>query len=505
MSELPVEGSAAPAAPNSVAAMPASESLPDKQPLLRQPPLQRLPDTGLTNPDTVYPVDLCIVLRLADGRNPTIGLAREMIRENLALQRAASVLLLPTLNGGGTYVGHAGDLQRSTGAILDVSRQSFYYGGGAQVWGSGTVNIPAVMIYSHLGDAYFEPLAARQRTRMSEFDARATANTQLLDVTTFYLRLVAAEANLQIYQVSRRDMDEVVRGTGAFAEIGQGRRSDADRALTEARLLDSQELAVEERVVVAAARLSGALNLDPSTRLRARGGEIPIVDLVDGSYTLAALQQIAYENRPEIAARNAGVAMMETRVKQEKTRPLLPTVAIGFSGGVFGGGSNLVMPLFGRFDGRSDFDAMAYWSAENLGVGNLALTRNRRAQRDQAWGERMRTVNRVRREVSDAYAASQAQTRNLAVARERLAAAEQGYQEDLARIRGGQGLPIELLDSLQRLVAARQAVVASAIGYDEAQFRLFVALGQPPTVALPRAQALCEPLPEAPMADSPAQ
>ena len=59
----------------------------------------------------------------------------------------------------------------------------------------------------------------------------------------------------------------------------------------------------------------------------------------------------------------------------------------------------------------------------------------------------------------------------------------------------GQGLPIELLDSLQRLVAARQAIVAAVIGYDEAQFQLFVALGQPPTVALPSATALCEPPP----------
>jgi outer membrane protein TolC len=73
-----------------------------------------------------------------------------------------------------------------------------------------------------------------------------------------------------------------------------------------------------------------------------------------------------------------------------------------------------------------------------------------------------------------------------------LETAEAGYRQDLLRIRGGQGLPIELLDSLQRLVTARQAIVAAVIGYDEAQFQLFVALGQPPMVALPSAQALCE-------------
>jgi outer membrane protein TolC len=470
-----------------------AETVPSGPPHFEPARTERLPGLTLPEPEQIYPVDLCVVLRLADDRNPAIGLAREAIRENLALQQAASVLLLPTLRAGGNYHDHTGNLQRAGGTILSLDEQSLYYGGGARTVAAESVAFPAVQIYSHLGDAYFEPLAARQRTKASQFDAQATANTQLLQVTTFYLRLVAAEAELEIYRRSQGDMDDVVRGTGAFAEIGQGRQSDADRAITEARLLQAQQLSAEEHVVVAAARLSGALNLDPSTRLRAMGGPIPVVDLVNRSYTLAELVEIAFERRPELAARNAEVAMQETRVRQEKTRPLLPTVSVGFSGGVFGGGSDLTMPFFGRFDGRSDFDVVAYWSAQNMGIGNVALTSNRRAQRDQAWGQRLRTLNLVRREVADAFALSQAQQRNVAVARQRLQTAEAGFHEDLLRIRGGQGLPIELLDSLQRLVAARQAVVAAVIGYDEAQFQLFVALGQPPMVALPSAKSLCQP------------
>ena len=53
-------------------------------------------------------------------------------------------------------------------------------------------------------------------------------------------------------------MQEVVRSTANFAVIGQGRQADADRALTELRLLQSQRMAAEERVAVAAAELSGA-------------------------------------------------------------------------------------------------------------------------------------------------------------------------------------------------------------------------------------------------------
>jgi outer membrane protein TolC len=471
------------------------EAISAPRPAANPPLTERLPLPTMLEPEQVYSVDLCLVLRLADSRNPTIALARQAIQENLALQQAANVLLLPTLRGGGNYHNHTGNLQRSGGSILSVDQQSLYYGGGAGAVTASTVTMPAIQIYSHLGDAYFEPLAARQRTAASQFEARATANTQLLEVATLYLNLVAAEAQFEIYLNSADDMEDVARVTAAFAEIGQGRKADADRAITELRLLQSQQFSAQERMIVASARLAGALNLDPSTRLQTLGGPIPVVELVNKSYSLPLLEDIALRNRPEVSARSLDLAVQQTRVQQEKTRPLLPTVSVAFSGGVFGGGSDLTMPFFGRFNGRSDFDVMALWTAQNLGVGNLAITRNRRAQADGAWAQRLRTLNLIRSQVADGYAQTQARRRQLEIAARRMQTSEVGYREDLVRIRGGQGLPIEILDSLQRLVAARQSLVDVVIGYDEAQFRLFTALGQPPTVALPCAQALCQPQP----------
>ncbi len=72
----------------------------------------------------------------------------------------------------------------------------------------------------------------------------------------------------------------------------------------------------------------------------------------------------------------------------------------------------------------------------------------------------------------------------------RLANAEAGYVEELRRVQGGEGLPIELIDNLNRLVHARVALIQVIATYDKAQFNLFVALGQPPTLALPNAQSL---------------
>jgi hypothetical protein len=53
------------------------------------------------------------------------------------------------------------------------------------------------------------------------------------------------------------------------------------------------------------------------------------------------------------------------------------------------------------------------------------------------------------------------------------------------------GLPIEVLDNLDLLARARAEYLNSIVDYNEAQFQLFVALGQPP------ADMLAHPVPTA--------
>jgi hypothetical protein len=59
-----------------------------------------------------------------------------------------------------------------------------------------------------------------------------------------------------------------------------------------------------------------------------------------------------------------------------------------------------------------------------------------------------------------------------------------GVEVGPGEARGG-ARPIEVLQSARLLAAARQALLLAIIRYDEAQFRLFVALGQPPDLAAP--------------------
>jgi len=311
----------------------------------------------------------------------------------------------------------------------------------------------------------------------------------LLTVVRRYLELAMAEASLDAIHRGEDSMRIIVLATAAFASAGQGREGDFNRARTDALLLHVEEQRLQEDVAVASAELSRVLHLDPSIRLRTQPGAFEIVQLVDPDASLVSLVRLAQSARPELAARSAEIAAAEYRVRQETTRPLFPTLTVGFSGGAFGGGSNRqdlgVPSFFQTFGGRTDFDVMAVWSLQNMGIGNMALQKRSRAERDQAVAVRGLVANRIAREVGDAYARVDTARRQVQFARWRLQSAIAGAREEVERTRGGEGLPIEAINSVNLLGEAGVALVTAIGSFDLAQFELFVAVGQTPHAALP--------------------
>jgi outer membrane protein TolC len=435
-------------------------------------------------------IDLGAALELAGASNATIARAQEAVRASMAEELQARSLLLPTLDAGTNLNEHWGNIQNSEGVLIDVHRQALYVGAGAGAVGAGTVGVPGVRLTAHVADALFEPRAARQEVVGRQFDAAAARNAILLDVANAYFELIGAEAHLAALHQSQGELGEIVRLTNNFAAARLGREGDANRARSEALLLEVEEHGAQEAAAAAAAELARLLHLDPSFRLRGPDGPLPLIQLVNPEEDLERLVAIAVASNPDVAARSAEVAAAETRWREERVRPFVPYLAVGFSAGRFGGGSNLADVRFGHFDGRTDFDALAVWSLENFGLGNLALQRQRRAAVDERAAARQLAIDRVRRETAEAVADAASRRRAVDVALREIETATASYREDLARVRGiaitGGGRPIEVLISATQLATARTVLIHAIIEYDQAQFRLFAALGQPATaVQLP--------------------
>jgi outer membrane protein TolC len=425
------------------------------------------------------PVDLQIALSLASTNNPTIGLAEEAVRAAIAERTAARALMLPTLNAGLNFRVHSGSLLSSSGIVRYDDISSLYAGLGADAVGAGTVTVPGVRIFAQLGDAIFEPRTAALRLQARNLDSAAVRNRVLLEVVQRYFELLGAEARLGALRQSQTELAEIVRLTANFAKAGQGREGDAQRALAEAELLRADMQSVEEEAAVAAAQLAALLSMDPSVRLRTDPSTLAPIVLVDDHADLSELLRIAASNRPEVGSRLAEVREAQTRFRQERLRPLFPLISVGFSYGAFGGGGSLAAP-FGNFAGRADFDAMAVWSLQNLGFGNRAVNNRARSNVRQAELAEAAVLDDIGREVGEAQAQILAARQKMEAAGRALLVAQEGFQEELTRTRNVAGRLIEVLNTFNQLRSARQNVIQATIDYNQAQFRLHVALGQPP-------------------------
>lgn len=429
---------------------------------------------------TTETIDLGSALALAGVDNPTINIAREAVEIAVAEQLRARALWLPDLRVGGNLHVHRGALQASPGQIRNVDSQSFYFGFGARTLAAESVAFPGVRIFFQVGDAIYEPLAARQRIAARTADQQATRNLILLDVAIKYLELLEAEGNLEITTGAADRINEVIRVTREYAKAGQGRIGDSYRAETRGLFLESERLLAIEQLMAASAQLSQLLNLDPSTTLRSPKGNIQPIILVDSSLGVDALMAQALTRRPELVARSSDIVEGQIHVRQERRRPLLPTVAVGFSAGQFGGGSNLVASSMGNFNGRVDSDVLVYWTLQNFGFGNLARARQADAIVGQRIADRSRTLNMVRREVSEALADVLSAEQRINVAKTQLNIAVEGYDLEIARIRQGEALPIVVLDSYNQLLESQQELLRAIVQFNQAQFRLFVAIGCSP-------------------------
>jgi outer membrane protein TolC len=457
-----------------------------------QKPLN-LPPSPIPSPPSILgtevrEIDLSSALRLAGVENPELNLARQRVVEAAALRQFAAAQILPTLNLGTNYDSHTGVLQQSTGNILSVNRSSVYVGSGANVIGSGTVNIPGVFLGGNISQGIFAYLTTRQIVAQREFGSLAVRNQVFLQVALAYSELIRAEGIRAVSLQARDEAKQVLKLTAAYAATGQGRQADADRAATELARREGDVLAAEGSVLTSSAELCRVLNLDPTIRLHPTDAYVVPLPIVPDPQPLAELIALGLLRRPELAERRAAIREAFLALEGSKVLPFSPTVLIGFSAGGFGGGSNLVSPVFGSMSGRTDTDVIAYWTLQNLGVGNASRIKGAKAQLGASKFQEIAVLNQVRAEVAIAYARTHARFAQIGTTEAAVLASQRGFREDydLTTEQTNRVLPIELLNNFRLLNQARREYLDAIVGYNNAQFELYVALGQPPADALAR-------------------
>jgi outer membrane protein TolC len=461
-----------------------------------QPPQAKAPDaatlpapasepaaTPLFTPDEVFPagtevlpIDLPTVLRLTEANNPTIALARLRVEEAYAHLTQAQLLWLPNLDANPIYLRHDGEIQNSAGIVFQTNK-------------SALAGLGAASLRVQSSDALFAPLIARRLAEAQSAASQAVNNNIQLNAVLAYFDLLQGygllAVNAEILARARHVLHQTEEATKAqLAKTG----ADINRARTEVELRVQERIALKGQVRVASSRLARLLLLQPSVALVP--GEpcvVPLVLVPEGG-PVDELIQVGVMSRPEVAEGRALVAAGQARLRQSQLSPLLPYVELTYSGGTFGGGQD---SFVGHFNPRGDGTAQAVWELRNLGLGNLAENRVRRAQLGQADLHVVEVQAQVADEVNEAAQIARARREALGSAQEAVTQALEMYRK-LYLLSISMTGPKKEVDTLEPLLAldtlsrARVLYLGAVLDYNRAQYQLFTAMGRPPLAALPK-------------------
>jgi outer membrane protein TolC len=372
-------------------------------------------------------------------------------------------------------------VQNSDGTITAASRSALEAGLGTLAVGGGAPAVPGVAANFRTADAVFQPRIADQQAAVQQHAARATTHDLLLMAAVAYLDLLRAFQQQAIAQETLGHTERLADLTAAFARSGQGSQADADRAQVELALRKNALAQTTVQTRVASARLTELLHLDPTRTLVPQEPTVVPIQMVAEDAAVAPLIAQGLTQRPELAESRHLVAEAVQRLQRERYAPLLPSVILGISQGGYGGGPGSTVA---DFRGRFDLDATAYWELRNFGAGEAAARDAARSRVEQAKALQVQVMDRVAREIAESHLLVESLRGQIGVARSGIGVAMDSYRRNVERIRGGQGLPLEVLQSLQALDQSRREYLRAVGDYDEAQFRLCRALGWPIPPAL---------------------
>ena len=146
-----------------------------------------------------------------------------------------------------------------------------------------------------------------------------------------------------------------------------------------------------------------------------------------------------------------------------------------------------------NFDARNALSVQLYWEVKNLGFGNRAAVRERRAMLDQAHLQQVDAQARVAAEIVESAQVAAARYESLDMAERSVKEALELYRiskEGTFNVLDAKNLfdALRPLQSIQLLNQARTSYLSAVVDFNRAQYRLYTALGNSPRcgVAGPR-------------------
>ncbi len=349
--------------------------------------------------EVLLSINLATALRLAGARPIIITAAQASVETAAAAFARAQVAWLPSFYFGAGYYRHDGATQGQSGNFYINTKEEFMGGVGVAARFSAA-------------DAIFAPLAARQIVRSREFAVEVARNDALLTVADAYFRVQEARGVLAGTQDA---VDKARVAAEKVRSLAKGLLNPTDVHRARAALAEVEQSlwTAREQWRRASADLTQVLRLNPSAVVVPLEPPFMSVTLLSPRVRVDDLIPVGLTNRPELASQQALVQAALVRIRQERLRPLIPSLVLQGGSDPAVPGGDLMIGAFGNgahgagnpWSGRDDIALELVWGLDNLGFGNRATIRERQGEQRQLLVEMFRLQDQVAGEIVRAHAA----------------------------------------------------------------------------------------------------
>jgi outer membrane protein TolC len=405
-----------------------------------------------------YPIDLEVVLRLVEKQNLSFAQDKMQAKINKSLLRESQVALLPDVVGTYTQSRLSGATQVFGGQTVTVVRPTV----NPQAAISWTINPGGAQI--------FTALAARQRMRASEAQAKGTLQDQMTGAAQEYYKLKASLAQKEATLKSLEQAREQLKLSEAKFNVGNGTKLD----VMNAKKLEAQQLQsliqAQNAIVQAEQNLLTRLNLDPNIHL-VINAEADQKALVSNENKILNLIERAKRNSPVLKRLELELKALQDDFKSLAAN-IIPTVTLRANVGKTG-------PSYDQLN-RTDFASFTATAnlLNSLGLEIPFQLQEKGREIEKKKLEMKAQERTLENQVTTAYLSSRNYLEAINATQAGLEAADEAYRLAIKRYEAGYSNSLEISQAQVDLAKARLDSINALLNYNQAQVQLLQSLGE---------------------------
>lgn len=403
------------------------------------------------------PIDLPTVFRLAGCDSLDVRLSCARLDEAHARTLAAKFNYLPTLRPYFENRWHRGLIQATDGTFSYVNKQSTQLG-------------PNLTAEWHIGETFFQVLAAKRRATAAEANVLATSEQARVNAVNAYFNLIEAGTDFAIAEQRLRQANETVTLTQNLVKGGAALLSEVKRTQAILAEIKQRVSTARERRRTASLALTDALHIDPLVTLIPLQESTETIALVSTEKELPELVADGLSRRPELRESRGFWRALDAERRAAFIAPLIPTIYGQANPGALGRHP-------GDFEHTADYSIGLGWKVGPGGIGDISRTRISEAQLKEESIRFAAIGDHVARDVVENYTHMRAMQEQIELSKEEIEAADESLRLSRDRLKGGTALTLEVTTAEDAVFSAKSRAANNVAEFNKAQYALLRSIG----------------------------